>query len=143
MSCGGSCHVAEVVVILGGYCMSSQLTGGLAACCFLIGIGIAMPAVFSPVAADDTGLAKALHPMRYERGKLCMRFHYHHGVGKEFKSRRGARASAARAWSAFVTAEYGSDWGRFRRAGSRTMRCQKAAGIWQCNARARPCRRRR
>lgn len=96
----------------------------------------------STVQASETGFAD-MHSLRREKGKICMVSHFHSGSGKEFKSKRRAIKDAIVAWEDFTAWEYGSTWGRFKSAASRTQRCDKSTGLWQCSVRARPCKRRK
>ncbi len=95
-----------------------------------------------PVMANDTGLAN-IHLLRYERGKLCMADHFHFGEGRDVKSKKRAQKKAIASWADFVAMEYGTDWARFRLAGSKSIRCRRDMGAWQCDVQARPCRRRK
>ena len=99
-------------------------------------------ALATPVSADDTGLAGSLHALQKERGKTCMVDHFHFGKSVSFKKKRHARADAIVSWREFVAWEYGSDWGSYRRAGSKSMACKNSGGIWTCSVEARPCRKR-
>jgi len=89
--------------------------------------------------ADDTGFA-SIHTLRKERGKLCMADHFHSGEGQGRTTRRAKRAAAID-WGGFTGFEYGTDWARFSRAGSRTSKCGRVSGGWSCQVEARPCRR--
>lgn len=96
----------------------------------------------APVLADSTGLAGILHALRKERGKICMADHFHFGQSVSFKKKSKAQADAVLRWRQFVTLEYGSDWGSFRRAASKSLNCGRAGGSWTCKVAARPCRKR-
>ena len=93
--------------------------------------------------ADETGLATALHEVKKEKGRVCMVTHYHSGNGTARNSKRQAIKVAIKNWEEFTTWEYGSDWGKFRRARSRGQSCNKSGNSWNCSVRARPCRSRR
>jgi hypothetical protein len=96
-----------------------------------------------PVAtADDTGFATALHAVRREHGKLCLSDHWHYGSSGSQRSKRLAQRAAIRSWQNFTALEYGSDWARYSRAGSRKMKCSRSSAGWNCDVEARACRRR-
>ena len=95
-------------------------------------------AAIAPAAADETGLAGS-HTLRKEGGKLCMADHFHGGTG-EGATKVAARAAAARAWSDFVNFEYGSNWARFGRAASVSVKYTKAEKGWSASIEARPCK---
>jgi len=89
--------------------------------------------------ADTTGLA-SMHAWRRERGRICMADHWHYGSSGPHRSRRSAQRAAIRSWQEFTDLEYGSTWARYGRAGSRKMKCARAASGWSCDVEARPCR---
>lgn len=93
------------------------------------------------VLADETGLA-SMHDWRRERGKTCMRDHWHYGSSGAHRSKKRARLAAIRSWQNFTAWEYGSDWARFYRSGSRKIRCSRSSAGWSCDVEGRPCRRR-
>ena len=101
---------------------------------FLIGIGMA---IVSSARADETGLAD-LHDLRREKGRLCMTDHWHYGNGTG-SSRKAAQADAISSWATFVDLEYGSDWARYSKAGSRKVSCSQGSA-WNCQVEARPCK---
>ena len=101
---------------------------------FLIGIGMA---IASSAQADDTGLAD-LHDLRREKGKLCMTDHWHYGNGTG-STHKIAQAAAVSSWASFVDLEYGSDWARSSKAGSRKVSCSQGSE-WTCQVEARPCK---
>jgi hypothetical protein len=90
------------------------------------------------VMADDTGLASS-HTLRKEGGKTCFTDHYHSGSG-DGATKDAARAVAARDWAGFVDFEYGSDWARFSRASSISVKYTKAEKGWTAWIEARPCK---
>jgi hypothetical protein len=92
----------------------------------------------APAWADDTGFAYS-HDLRRERGRLCMTDHYHFGSGSG-STRKAAEREAIRSWVDFTDFEYGSDWARFGRAGSKGMSCSKGPGGVDCQLQARPCK---
>lgn len=89
--------------------------------------------------ADDTGLA-SIHKLRRERGRICMADHWHYGSSGTQSSKRAAQRAAMRSWQDFTALEYGSDWARYNRAGSRKINCSRAAAGWSCDVEARPCK---
>jgi hypothetical protein len=97
----------------------------------------------APVFADDNGIASALHTLRGEGRQVCQVGHFH--VGKSpyaYANKAKAMRAAVRHWSEFTALEYGSDWGHFKLAASKTTECEKeTATTWVCKVRARPCRR--
>jgi len=106
----------------------------------LVAVVLAMTSVeISPVSADATGLA-SIHKLRRERGHICMADHWHYGSSATFRSRRRAQRDAIRSWADFVDLEYGSNWARWSRAGSRKVTCSRASGGYTCNVEARPCK---
>jgi len=114
---------------------------------FVSRLGVASIIIFivplvAPALGDETGWAEALHAVRRERGRICMVDHFHFGVGEAAKKRL-ARKNAIADWRGFAAWEYGTDWGSFRRAASRAVRCKRASGLWTCSARARPCKSRK
>jgi hypothetical protein len=92
----------------------------------------------SNATADETGMA-AMHDWRAERGKACFVDHFHSGTG-EGPTKAAARKAAITDWEGFTAFEYGSDWARFRSAGSRGIDYEKTAKGWRANVEARPCR---
>ncbi|MEM8971285.1 MAG: hypothetical protein AAGD43_04375 [Pseudomonadota bacterium] len=94
----------------------------------------------SAVHADDTGFA-SIHAWRSERGITCMVDHFHSGNG-EGRTKKAALRSAIASWEGFTAWEYGTDWARFKSAGSRGVTYTKAGGGWSANVEARPCNRR-
>jgi hypothetical protein len=92
----------------------------------------------APAMADDTGFASS-HTLRKEGGKLCFADHYHSGSG-DGATKAAARVVAARDWAGFVDFEYGSDWARFSRASSVSVKYTKAEKGWTAWIEARPCK---
>ena len=98
--------------------------------------------IFVPsVMADETGL-DAIHAQRREGNKICMTSHFHSGSSSGQKTRRLAEAAAAQDWSGFTAWEYGTAWGSYRLAASKTMECSQNGATWSCTTQARPCKRR-
>jgi hypothetical protein len=109
------------------------VVGGAAAVVLMLAMG-------SSVSANETGLAQALHDMRRVGGRTCLVDHYHDGSGSG-ATRTQAQASAISAWSGFTAWEYGSSWGRYGLAISRSMNCSKdMSGGWSCQTSAIACR---
>lgn len=93
----------------------------------------------APAPAGETGLA-AIHTMRREGGQLCFLDHFHYGSSSGMTSERTAKAAAVNSWAGFVDLEYGSDWARYQRAHSKSLKCERASSGWGCFVEARPCR---
>lgn len=100
---------------------------------------VAITLITCPVLADETGLA-GVHAMRREGGRLCFLDHYHYGNSAGAASERAAKISAVKSWASFVDLEYGSDWARYSRAHSKSMKCERSASGWSCMVEARPCK---
>jgi hypothetical protein len=95
--------------------------------------------VASAALAGETGLA-AIHTMRREGGQLCFLDHFHYGSSSGQASERSAKSVAVASWAGFVDLEYGSDWARFSRAHSKSVKCERNGSSWGCMIEARPCR---
>ena len=95
--------------------------------------------IAAPAHADETGLAD-IHVMRREGGRLCFLDHYHYGSSKGQSSERAAKLVAVQSWSGFVDLEYGSDWARYSRAHSPSIKCERDGTMWGCLVEARPCK---
>jgi hypothetical protein len=106
-----------------------------------LALTVAIMIAAAPVAfADETGLA-GMHEWKQEKGRrVCMTDHFHDGAGKG-KTQKEARAAAERAWIDFTAFEYGSVWGSFKLAVSKTMDCKETGAVWSCFTSARPCKR--
>lgn len=89
--------------------------------------------------ADETGFASS-HDWRRERGMNCFVDHYHYGSSTLQPTRAKAERDAIKSWASFTDFEYGSDWARYSKAGSKKMSCKSGGGGWECNVEARPCR---
>ena len=100
--------------------------------------GLTFIGMMAPALADQTGLA-AMHSLRREGGRTCMADHFHSGSSSGKRSRAAAEAEAIRSWADFTALEYGSDWARYGKAASRSMRCKRSADGWGCDFEARPC----
>lgn len=74
------------------------------------------------------------------RTKYCMAGHYHYGSSSGQRSKKVARREAIASWASFTMFEYGSAWGRFRRAIGRRVSCSRNETGWGCNVEAIPCR---
>lgn len=112
--------------------MMSKLTRTLVAAVCAAGFA-------APVLADDNGLA-AIHDFRREGGRLCFADHWHYGTGSG-GTRKAAQADAISNWSSFTALEYGSDWARFNKASSKSLRCQpNGGGSFDCQIEGRPCK---
>lgn len=89
--------------------------------------------------AYDNGLA-VIHTMRRETGQLCFLDHYHYGSSNGAASERAAKVAAINSWAGFVELEYGDDWAHYKRAHSRTLKCERDGSNWGCLVEARPCK---
>ncbi len=87
--------------------------------------------------ADETGIA-GIHSWVKVGRRTCMTDHYHSGSGNG-ATRRLAEKAAIQSWTDFTAWEYGSSWGRYSLAASKSMNCDKSDG-WSCFVEARPCR---
>ena len=76
------------------------------------------------------------------KGRVCQTGHFHYGSSAGQRSKKVARAKAIASWAEFTAFEYGNAWARFKRAGSRSVRCSENATGWGCKVEAVPCRRR-
>jgi len=83
-----------------------------------------------------------LHDQTIEKGRLCFTDHFHLGSGKEAASKRASIASAIADWNSFAAGEYGDAWGSFKLAADKSAKCFGSGSTWECEIRARPCRRR-
>jgi hypothetical protein len=88
--------------------------------------------------SQGLGLA-GIHSWAKVGGRTCMVDHYHDGSGIGARRAQAERA-AIRAWADFTAWEYGSSWGRFSNAASKSVNCTGRAGSWSCSVQARPCR---
>lgn len=88
--------------------------------------------------ADETGLA-SIHDLARQNGKLCMVDHYHYGNGSG-STKAAAQKEAISSWASFTDFEYGSDWARFSKAGSKSISCKQSAAGFDCQVEARPCK---
>lgn len=122
--------------------MYSVISRSLAAICLGLIVGIASQ--MQTASADNSGLAKALHVLREEHGKICTAEHTHYAESWSYRTKRKAKARAIAVWRGLVIAEYGTDWGSFRRSEGKTGSCWRSGGGgWRCKVESRPCRARR
>ena len=90
--------------------------------------------------ASDTGVAQALHSLQRVGGRTCLVDHYHDGSGSG-RTRYEALKSAVSAWAGFTSWEYGTSWGRYSIANSKSENCSRdMSGGWSCSISAIPCR---
>ena len=80
-----------------------------------------------------------LHSKVRVGGRVCMADHFHDGSGTG-STRARAQAAAIRAWIDFTAWEYGSRWGSYGAAISKSMSCSGGPGNYSCSTSARPCR---
>jgi hypothetical protein len=93
----------------------------------------------SAALADETGFASS-HTWRKERGLTCMSDHWHYGSSGVQPTKAKAEREAIISWSSFTAFEYGSNWARFGKAGSKKISCTKSPSGFDCSVEARPCR---
>lgn len=98
-----------------------------------------MISVSSGAVASETGVAQALHQLRKVGGRTCLVDHYHSGSGSG-PSKPAALRAAISAWSGFTAWEYGSSWGRYGIAISKSESCSRSGGGWSCDISAIACR---
>lgn len=89
--------------------------------------------------ADDNGVAGALHSFRRVGSKVCLDGHFHDGSGTG-SSQRAAMADAVKGWQEFTAFEYGTDWGAYGNAVSKSASCDRASSSFNCQVSAIPCR---
>ena len=106
---------------------------------FGVALGASLP--MTPVYADDTGLAQALHELRREGSKLCQVGHFHTGTSAGVPSKKAAMGQAIDSWQSFTALEYGTDWASYRLAGTKSAKCTTSTSGWACEVEARPCKR--
>ena len=92
-----------------------------------------------PVVANDTGFAKSTPAIRRDGGKLCVVGHTHGGNGTG-GTKGVALIGAIKAFVDTTVTEYGSDWAKWAKAGSKSVRYEKTADGWIAHAEARPCK---
>lgn len=81
-----------------------------------------------------------LHSKVRVGNKLCMADHYHSGNSSGQPSKAAAEKAAIRNWEEFTDWEYGSAWGSFAAAVSKSVSCSGGGNSWGCFVEARPCR---
>jgi hypothetical protein len=107
-------------------------------------ISAAIAALFAvvavaPAVADETGMA-GIHSWRKVGKKTCLVEHTHSGTGSG-PSLKAAEASTVNSWASFTAFEYGSNWGDYRFAHDKRMRCGRGnSGGFSCDLEATPCR---
>lgn len=89
--------------------------------------------------ANDTGFAQSTHTIRREGGKLCIVDHTHGGDGAG-GTKNTALNAAINAFVVTTVDEYGSDWAKWAKAASKTVKYEKTADGWTAHAEARPCK---
>lgn len=89
--------------------------------------------------ANDTGFAQSSHTTRREGGKLCIVGHTHGGEGSG-GTKNVALNAAINAFVVTTVDEYGSDWAKWAKAASKSVKYEKTADGWTAHAEARPCK---
>jgi hypothetical protein len=105
-----------------------------------LGIAAAVAGLATTAAAQGMGL-DGLHAQRREGGRVCMSDHFHHGTSAGQPTKKAAEVAAIQDWAGFTSLEYGSAWGNYALAASKSMQCSQASSGWSCELDARPCRR--
>lgn len=100
---------------------------------------VALGSLCSVASADDTGLA-GIHDFKREKGKVCFSDHFHYGNSAGLATKKAAEVEAIKSWSSFTDLEYGSDWAKYSKAASKSMKCSQSSGGWGCELEARPCK---
>ena len=90
-------------------------------------------------APPGAGLA-AMHDWQKERRKICMASHFHYGSGSH-ENKKESQRLAIKSWRDYTALEYGDEWGVFKYAGSKSLKCMESVGTWECSAEGRPCKR--
>ena len=104
----------------------------------LMAAGFGFAASLTSASADQTGFA-SMHNQARVGGKMCMTDHYHYGSG-DGATKAAAQRAAIGSWQSFTDFEYGSDWARFSRAASKSMKCGGGSSGVDCQIEARPCK---
>ena len=123
-------YVAANRQILTGLKMRRELIAALS-----FGMSFVTVSVTTAKEADFS----APHSWRYERNKICLSSHSHHGYGNG-KSKRAALKAAIKEWHEFTNWEYGRAWSSYNKASGKIVSYTKAAVGWSASIEARPCR---
>jgi hypothetical protein len=102
-------------------------------------VGALLLAGSATALANDTGFAQSTHNLRREGGKLCVVGHTHGGTGTG-GTKNVALIGAIKAFVDTTVTEYGSDWAKWSKAASKSIRYEKMADGWSAHAEARPCK---
>ena len=97
-------------------------------------MGAALPAL-----ANDTGFAQSTHELRREGGRLCQVGHFHGGSGSG-GTKSVALTYALKIYSDTTSDEYGTDWGKWDKAASKSIKYDKTGDGWTATVLARPCK---
>ena len=90
--------------------------------------------------ADDSGLATTLHDVVRKGNRLCLASHEHSGTSQGQPTKKRALAAAIDSWAGFTAWEYGTDWGYWKLAHRKVVRCGGRPGYFSCDISASPCR---
>lgn len=101
-------------------------------------VGLALAGTGAAV-ANDTGFAQSSHTTRREGGKLCVVGHTHGGEGSG-GTKNVALNAAINAFVVTTVDEYGSDWAKWSKAASKSVKYTKTTDGWTAHAEARPCK---
>ena len=91
------------------------------------------------VLANDTGFAASTHDLRREGGRLCQVDHFHGGSASA-GTKRVALNYALKIYYDNTAGEYGTDWGRWGKAASKSIKYDKTADGWTATVQGRPCK---
>ena len=92
-----------------------------------------------PALANDTGFAASTHVLRHEGGRLCQVDHFHGGSGSG-GTKGVALTYALKVYYDTTSDEYGTDWGHWDRAASKSVKYDKTADGWTASVLGRPCK---
>ena len=125
--------LGAIPIIIAGVPTMWKSMAGLCALALCVSAPVAAPAE-----AQETGVA-SIHSWVKVGRKNCMLDHFHDGSGTGSTKQQAERAAIG-AWTEFTAWEYGSPWGRYSIAVSKSMNCSQSSGSWSCQVQARPCR---
>ena len=89
--------------------------------------------------ANDTGFAAGSHTLRREGGRLCQVDHFHGGSGSA-GTKSVALNYALKIYYDTTAGEYGTDWGSWGKAASKSIKYDKTTDGWTASVQGRPCK---
>lgn len=106
----------------------------------LVAVVCALPALLGTNPAHAISWGK-----KGDNGKVCRMLlgtHMHHGFSGVQSTKSAAKKAAIKRWSGFTAWEYGSAWGKFSLAQSKSFTCSKTerGEGWRCMVIAQPCK---